>query len=184
MKDKGWKTLQSMVVHKNPWYHVRKDTVVRPNGEEGEYYIVETPGPSVIIVAMTEGEEIYLVKQYRYQTNSWVWELPGGQAGDEEPKKAALRELQEETGLIAKSIEEVGTNQVMNGLVNEIGHVFLARDFEHGEQHQDDDESIEKVRKFHISDVIGFIKDGSFFDGQSISAILQTLLHLRYSIKK
>lgn len=179
-----WKVLSSKIVHKNPWYQIRKDVVVRPDSSEGEYFIVETPGPSVLIVALTDQEEIYLVKQYRYQTDSWNWELPGGQAGTENIQSAALRELQEETGLIAGSIQEVASNQVMNGLVNETGHVFIARELSQGKQHQDAEETISKARKFPINEILGFIKDRSFIDGQSISAILQVLLHLGYEITK
>ncbi len=179
-----WKLIKSEIVHKNPWYQVRKDAVIKDDGKEGEFYIIDTPGPGVFIIAMTDQDEIYLIKQYRYQTGLWSWEVPGGNGGSESPKVAAMRELQEETGLSATSFEEIGTFQAMNGCMSEISHIVMAKGLTHGETDHGDEEVISRVKKFSIPAILQLITAGELSDGQSISALMQTLLHLGYTVQK
>jgi hypothetical protein len=44
-----WRKLSSRLVHENPFYNVREDTVIRPDGKEGMYYVTETKRSAFII---------------------------------------------------------------------------------------------------------------------------------------
>jgi ADP-ribose pyrophosphatase len=81
---------------------------------------------AVIIVAVTEAKEIILVEQYREPLHSLVIELPAGLVGDLEEnatdsiEEAAIRELWEETGYTADSVERLVTGPPSAGLASEV----------------------------------------------------------------
>jgi hypothetical protein len=62
MMKNPWKTLASKIVFENPYYHIRRDEVTRPNGEAGTYDVVETPG-SVFILAINDEGKFPLIGQ-------------------------------------------------------------------------------------------------------------------------
>ena len=106
--ENPWKTLESRLVYSNPWISVREDQVIRPDGQNGIYSVVETR-IATGVVALTPERDVYLVGQYRYPTEMYSWEIiQGGADEDEEPLAACKRELQEEAGLIAKDWTPLG----------------------------------------------------------------------------
>ena len=61
------------------------------------------------VLAITDQEEILLVKQYRTIIDSFTLELPGGHVEkNQSPEKAAKNELFEETGYLAQSLDLLG----------------------------------------------------------------------------
>src|SRR5919197_325584 len=121
-----WKTLSSKFVYQNPWLRVREDRVVRPDGNEGLYGVVELP-PSVAIVALNDRDEILLVGQWRYTHGKFSWEIPTGSSEVEEPVlDAAKRELREEGGVIAADWIALGSIDNSNGVTTDVSHLFLA----------------------------------------------------------
>src|SRR5690349_3930080 len=68
MHDTGnpWKTKESRTVYKNPWISVREDQVVRPDGQDGIYGVVEFKNWAIGIVPVTENGDTFLVGQHRY----------------------------------------------------------------------------------------------------------------------
>src|SRR5438105_3622796 len=121
-----WQTVSSKEVYTNPWLSVHEHTVIRPDGTKGMYGVVDTYGPSVFIVAMNDMKQVLYVAQHRFPTNTYSWELPGGNAGAEDVLKAAQRELEEESGYRAEKWDKVGVLQVMSGVSNELEHIFVA----------------------------------------------------------
>src|SRR5687767_10409193 len=103
-----WTRTGSRVAYENAWIRVREDSVVRPDGGEGIYGVVEIHD-SVFVVAISPAREIYLLRMFRYTTESESIEVPAGGAGGEDPLSAARRELAEETGLHARSWSRAGT---------------------------------------------------------------------------
>ncbi len=92
-----WRTLSSRIVYRNPWLTLREDTVIRPDGAEGIYSVVEMR-PSCGVVAINEDNQIALVGQWRYVHGKYSLEIPtGGSEEGEAPLDAAKRELLEET---------------------------------------------------------------------------------------
>lgn len=106
MRDLSWKKLDSRYVYDDRWFKARADKCEFPDGRIIEpYYVVELPNWCNTIV-VTKDDRMVLVRQYRYPVNQTTLELPGGviEKG-EEPKAAAKREMEEETGHTSDDLE-------------------------------------------------------------------------------
>ena len=79
-------------------------------------------------MAITEDNNVILVKQYRHPLNESLVELPGGfvDAG-EKPLQAIERELLEETGYSFSSFQYLGITAANPGVLNNLTHMFLAK---------------------------------------------------------
>ena len=101
--DMTEKTLASREVYRGRIIRVREDTVLLPNGKEGRREVVEHPG-GVGILAL-DGDDVLLVRQYRYAFSRVLTEIPAGKREPgEEPSVTARRELKEEIGAEAGSL--------------------------------------------------------------------------------
>ncbi|HSS37358.1 MAG TPA: NUDIX hydrolase, partial [Polyangia bacterium] len=92
-----WKVLTREYVAREPWYTVRVDRVALPNGHViPKYWISEYP-PWVNVVAVTNDDDVVLIRQYRHGIEKVAWEIPAGttDAGDKSLEEAAKRELRE-----------------------------------------------------------------------------------------
>lgn len=178
----SWKTLSSKIVYRDSRITVREDEIVRPDKTDGKYTVVESLGPSVFSLAITEKEEIYLIAQYRYTTGIYSWEVPSGSSNYKDLLIMAKRELQEEAGIRAKKWEKISTFQSMKGICNEISNVFIARDLIETKDNEKLKEGIYEVKKVSFRDAFKMIKQGEISDDQSIAAIIQAALWLGYNL--
>jgi 8-oxo-dGTP pyrophosphatase MutT (NUDIX family) len=166
-----WKTLSTKIVYKNPWIQVREDAVITPMGTDGIYGFLESKD-SVIIAALNDKQEIYLIKGYSYPTKSWGWQLPGGGGDGEEAIVASKRELAEETGIVADKWTLLGKTTVCNGLLTEVMTTFLAEDITFGEQLSADDHGlIDGGQFFSFKQVHDMVRSGELSDGQTITGL-------------
>lgn len=176
-----FKTLSTKTVYQNPWIRVREDQVVRPDGSEGIYGVIESKD-SVVVGAVNDQGEIYLIHSFSYPAQSWQWELPGGGSDGEEIVLASKRELAEETGIVAAEWSDLGSIRVCDGLMTERMHVLLATNIEHGEKpHSDDQGVISDGRFFTFEEVEAMVADGRVDEGQSIAALYMIEKHLAKS---
>lgn len=166
-----WQTLSSKYVLENPWFKVRQDKIIRPNGKDGEYNVIECC-ESVFVAPITPSGKILLVKLFRYPTQRVGWEVPaGGIDPGEPPLAAAKRELAEETGLSANGWQEIGKFNSMNGTSNSAAHIFEAKEFSEQGKHEQEEEGIIEVCAFSIGEILKMIQDGQIIDALSTAAL-------------
>lgn len=169
--DNPWKTLSSKIVYQNPWIKVREDAVLRPDGSEGIYGLMESKD-SVMVVVLNEKNEVFLIRTFSYPVSSWSWELPGGGGEGEEAEIASKRELAEETGITADKWTFLGKTRVCNGLMTERMTVFLAQDLSFGDKTDSDDKDVISHGKFvSFKEIDAMIESGEIDDGQSMTGL-------------
>ena len=171
MRNDPFLTLDSKTVFSNPWIRLEQHQLeVRSNGRRFTYTYLESP-PSVMVVAITPEGKIPIVREYRYPSRSYCYELPGGGSrGFKSIEAAARNELAQETGWKAAAVEELGSFIVYSGLSDESCHVFLARDLEPGSQRLDETEVIESL-EVTPGELRAMIRGGEFRDGMSLAAL-------------
>lgn len=147
------KTISTKTVYQNPWMRVREDAIIRPDGSEGIYGVMESKD-SVVIAAINDQDQIYLIHSFSYPLSIWSWGLPGGGGDDEDPIVAAQRELAEETGITAKKWTLLGKPRVSNGLLTEHVAILVAQDLTHGTRLTADDTELISEGKFFSFDEI------------------------------
>ena len=120
-----FRKISSRSVHKTRWIElVEHEAEVIASGRRFTYTYLES-SPSVVVVALSPEGKIPLIRQFRYPTQSFSYELPGGGSAGMTIDQAASAELEEETGYRARRIRKVGEFIVYCGLSDEICHVYF-----------------------------------------------------------
>ena len=168
--------LSSRVVHDGRVVHLSLDKVRFPDGREGELEIVRHKGAAAIVPLKGRRDdpdpEVVLIRQYRYATGEFVFEVPAGIPEREEPwEDCARRELEEETGFTAERWTYLTRVFTTPGFTNEMVHLFLAEGLRLGEVFRDEDEFMEVV-ELPLSRVLEMIGSGEIRDGKSLASIL------------
>src|SRR5512147_1432052 len=122
MSLKPWKVLESSYFRPR----LRLDKVELPNGKFLDATIFEFRSWANV-VALTEKNEVVLIKQYRHGVQEVLWEIPGGVVEDEEdPLVGVKRELIEETGYTAREFIQVAKLYPNPALQTNSMYCFLA----------------------------------------------------------
>jgi 8-oxo-dGTP pyrophosphatase MutT (NUDIX family) len=153
---------------------VRVDAVQLPSGREATREVVEHPG-AVAILPVTEAGKLILVRQFRYAVGKSLLEVPAGTREPGEPdEKTARRELHEEVGLEAESIELLARFFISPGWCNEELVAFRATGLREIGAQPEQDEDLEIV-EVDPADVPALIASGEIGDAKTITSILAHL---------
>lgn len=172
-------TLSSEAKFDGTLLHIRKDTVLLPNGKAAtrEYNIHYG---AVCILPLLKNGDVLLERQFRYPLREVLTEIPAGKLDrpDEDPLEAAKRELREETGAVALEWHDLGLFYPVGAYSTEKIHMYLARGLTFGEQALDEDEFL-NVFRLPLSDLVDQILSGRIPDAKTQAAALRAAELLR-----
>ena len=132
--------------------------------------IIEHPGAAAMLAFDSDGMVI-MVNQHRFPRGR-VLEIPAGTLEKgESPRDCALRELVEETGYEAGSMEPLLSYYPSIGYNTEIIHCFVATGLRPAQADPDPDEII-SVERHSMRDILDMIRDGRIQDSKTICALL------------
>ncbi|CAL9454251.1 NUDIX domain-containing protein [Streptomyces sp. enrichment culture] len=119
-----WTRTATEVLHRGPFIALNRDWVIRPDGSEGAYERI-TVDDGVRIVAINGEDHVALVEDDFYLQARRVLHLPGGGSGGQDPKVAAHRALEEETGFVADNVRPLDVIDPLPAATAARTHLFL-----------------------------------------------------------
>ena len=153
---------------------IEQRDVSLPNGLVRQKVIVH-PSNAVAILPIEENR-CKLIRQYRYAIDDYIFEAPAGALEEgEDPLDAAGRELIEETGFAARTIDPRGFIITTPGYTDEKIYLFEAHGLSPSKEYEKDEDEVIEVRDFPTKDLNGMIRDGTIVDAKTICLIHRCL---------
>lgn len=145
------------------------DTVELPNGESSTREIVRHPGAVAVLALL--GDRMLVVEQYRKPLERAQVEIPAGKLEPgEDPMEAAARELEEETGYAARSLQYLRTFSTSPGFADEVIHLYAAVDLEQGNVNLDDEEFL-TCEAITLEEAEAYVREGRIYDAKTLLAV-------------
>ncbi|KIX91538.1 ADP-ribose pyrophosphatase [Staphylococcus microti] len=174
------KTIEKESIYDGRIIRVEKHLVSLPNGNTAYREVVKHNGAVAICAVNPEGQVI-LVKQFRKPLEHELLEIPAGKLEiGEDREAAAKRELEEETGYRAKTLQHIGDIYGTPGFSNELISVYFTDDIEKGDMNLDADEFVEPIL-YSLSDVEEAVKTRKINDAKTLIAFQHLLLVYNHS---
>ena len=169
--NKKAKVLRSEIIYEGRAFGVRRDELIEPTGIRTTREVVTHPGSVVVLPVLPDGR-IVMVRQYRHATRQYLWELVAGRMErGENPKKAAQRELIEETGYRAKKFRVFLDVFPTPGFLEERMYILLAEGVTAGVAQPEEDEKL-LVASYTRKQLQQMMRNGKLKDAKSIAGLL------------
>ncbi len=144
-----------------------------PNGHVSLREVVHHSGGAAVL--LVNGSKVLLERQFRFPYNKTIWEIPAGKLNKgEDPKDAAVRELEEETGYRAEKLEHLIDIYPSPGYTDEIIYIYLADCANMVGRHLDEDEFI-NAQFVELGEVERMIECGEINDAKTVAAVYKYL---------
>ncbi|MGA9117374.1 MAG: NUDIX hydrolase [Bacteroidota bacterium] len=145
-----------------------------PSGEVTVREIASHPGGAVAVPLLADGR-VLLVRQFRYPVGEEILELPAGRLHPgEDPRLAAARELEEETGWKAARWEKLAAIFTTPGFCSEVLHLFLATELAPlpGGPRREEGEQGMSVHMLPFREALRMAETGLIRDGKTLAGLL------------
>jgi ADP-ribose pyrophosphatase len=163
-------TIASKPAHRGRVIEVSTERLRYANGREYDLDFIRHPGAAAV-VPLDDAGRVCVVRQYRHGVEDFLWEIPAGKLdAGEAPAVCAERELKEETGIVARRWTSLGIYISAPGILNEIIHLYLARDLGVGMATPDADEDLE-LQWLPFPRALELALCGDWNDGKTVVAL-------------
>lgn len=151
---------------------LKVDQVLLPDGAPAEREVVEHPGGAAVL-ALTDQQQVVLVRQYRYACGREMLEIPAGklEATDTDPVDCALRELAEETPYRAQRMHLLHRFYPTPGYCNECIYLYLAEAVTADSPLQPDEDEWLESCLLNEQQVRQALANGQIEDGKTLIAL-------------
>ena len=175
VRDVGsWKELNRELKYSNPWIEVSESQVVNPNGGKGNYGVVHFKNLAIGVIPLDEDNYTWIVGQERFPFDGkYTWEIiEGGGALKDDPKDSARRELLEEAGLKAESLELIQEMDLSNSATDERALIYVARGLSFHDADPDETEKLQ-VKRIPFEELYQMVLKGEVTDSLSVAGVLK-----------
>lgn len=167
----NFKVKKSKIIFKGRVFDLQVDEIEYDSGNKAVREVALHPGGAVIVPIKEDGK-IIMVKQFRYPFQKFMLELPAGKLEkDENPKDCAERELTEETGYSAESINKLGAIATTPGFCTEVLHIYLAENLTSGNYNREEGEYGMEMFEYSLDEIEEKITSGEIMDSKTICGI-------------
>ncbi|MEZ7980428.1 MAG: NUDIX hydrolase [Myxococcota bacterium] len=168
----AWRVLEEEHLQHCKVFDVHKATMESPlTGEPHPFYRIESP-PWVNIVALTEAEELVLIRQFRHGSRVVTLEIPGGLVDPgETPEFAGGRELLEETGYRAGRLESLGSLNPNPALFANRVHMQVALNCVQEQEIQNTSTEHTMVELLPLAELPGVLREGGIDHALVVAAL-------------
>lgn len=170
-----WKIIASHELYQDAWISVRKDDVIRPDGQAGIHSVIRIK-PGVTVLALDDEGGVHLTEEFHYAVGRVTLEgVSGGIDAGEDAQGAARRELREELGIEAAELMDLGSVDPFTSNVVSPTRLFLARRLTFLASAPEGTELIRRVR-LPLEEAVQRVMQGGITHAPTCVAILKTAL--------
>lgn len=166
-----WTVHAEKPLYTDEWLDIRLADVEIPGGRRLAHRLIRTR-PAAGTVVLDDRERVLLLWRHRFITDTWGYEIPMGRTEDgEEPRDAAARETEEETGWRPADLRPLLSVRPTAGISDSVHHVFAS---EHATYTGPPAEAYEsqRIAWVPLAEIPGLAGSGEITSGSTLAALL------------
>ncbi len=170
--------ISSEPIYEGSFIRISRDQIRLSNGKESQRMVIRHPGAACVL-AVTDNDEVVLVRQWRYAADQAVLELPAGKLDveGEDPAECALRELAEETNYTANSVKLLHTFYTAIGFCDEKMYLYQADGVRIGSTLSNDEDEITETVLLSREEVKAALKHDEIKDAKTLVGLQYWLMN-------
>lgn len=172
-KNGSWTIKNTEEIFENDFFKVRQDNVVRPDGKDSEYAVIEFK-PGVGVLPIDDDGCVHLTRQFRYALERQNIECVAGTAESADLLTEAKRELKEELGISAEQWTPLGRIEAITSITTSHTDLFIARMLTFGKPKTESTEELEPL-KIKLEDAYHQVLAGQITHAETCILVLRAM---------